>query len=189
MPGPGTDGERTEPPARAFAADLPAENLHRPMIEALHGRGVVKGCDVQGFRYCPSDVVTRAQMATFLARALALPEARADHFSDDGSSVHESSVNRLAEAGIATGFGDGTFRPSLPVTREQMATFLVRGFKVPMTAAQRFDDVSGVHQDHINAIASDGLTSGCSQTAALFCPTETVRRDQMASFIARAMDR
>jgi hypothetical protein len=65
-------------------------------------------------------------MAAFLARALSLPPAGRDHFADDDGSTFEGDINRLAEAGITTGCGDGRFCPDRPVDRGQMAAFLRR---------------------------------------------------------------
>ena len=44
-------------------------------IDALAAARVTVGCAVDPARYCPSDAVTRGQMAAFLARALGLIEA------------------------------------------------------------------------------------------------------------------
>jgi hypothetical protein len=49
-------------------------------------------------------------MASFLARALNLPAATADFFTDDAGSIHEADINRIAEAGITTGLGGGSVR-------------------------------------------------------------------------------
>ena len=38
-----------------------------------------------------------------------------------------AEIEHLAEAGIAGGFNDGSYRPSQPVTRQSMAAFLGRG--------------------------------------------------------------
>ncbi len=67
-------------------------------------------------------------MASFIARALDLPPSPDDWFDDDDNSVHDEAIDSIAEAGITTGFSDGTFRPEEPVTRAQMASFLDRGF-------------------------------------------------------------
>ena len=68
--------------------------------------------------YDPTGTVTRAQMATFVARALdvaadlaadgadlqALPDDGPDAFpDDDGLEPHEASIDRLAAAGIVVG--------------------------------------------------------------------------------------
>ena len=74
----------------------------------------------------PNSTVTREQMASFLARALHLPAATQDFFSDDESSPHEADINRLAAAGITGGCATNRFCPPRTSTRAQMASFLVR---------------------------------------------------------------
>jgi hypothetical protein len=65
-------------------------------------------------------------MASFLARAFALPTTATDFFSDDTGSTHETDINRVAAAGITTGCGPSAYCPSGIVTRGQMAAFLHR---------------------------------------------------------------
>lgn len=73
-----------------------------------------------------------------------------------------------------------------------MATFLVRGFELAsgteLTASgDRFrDDGGNPHEDSINKAAAAGFTTGTSPNT--FSPTAAVRRDQMASFIARTLN-
>src|SRR4029079_14475512 len=50
--------------------------------------------------YCPTEAVTRGQMATFLVRALDLPATSTDYFPDDDGSTHETSTQPLRAAGI-----------------------------------------------------------------------------------------
>ncbi len=45
----------------------------------------------------------------------------------------------------------------------------------------------GSTRSNINAIAEEGVTLGCDEAGTLFCPDDPVRRDQMASFIGRAL--
>ncbi len=59
-------------PAGTFA-DVPADGPFAAEIEGLLAAGITKGCSADPPLYCPDDPVTRAQMATFLARALANP--------------------------------------------------------------------------------------------------------------------
>ena len=68
-------------------------------------------------------------MAGFLVRALDLPPATKDYFTDDDNSSLEGAINALAEAGVTGGCGDGKYCPNTAVTREQMAAFLLRAFK------------------------------------------------------------
>jgi spore germination protein YaaH len=97
---------------------------HELNINRLAAASITYGCDAS--RYCPTNSVTRAQMASFIDRALDLPATGTDFFTDDDSSSHEDSINRLAAAGITTGCTGSTFCPGAFVTREQMAAFLHR---------------------------------------------------------------
>jgi uncharacterized protein YkwD len=101
-------------------------NKHADSINRAAEADLTYGCDPG--RYCPSGKVTRAQMASFLARALDLPPARRDHFRDDSGSRHEDAINRVADAGITVGCDSGRYCPDGMVTRGQMAAFLRRSF-------------------------------------------------------------
>lgn len=101
-----------------------AGNMHELNINRVASAGITVGCEAG--RYCPSRLVTRAEMASFLARALHLPPPSTDQFDDDAGSVHEAAINALAEAGITTGCTPTSFCPNAPVLREQMAAFLQR---------------------------------------------------------------
>ncbi|MCP4306245.1 MAG: hypothetical protein GY788_15530, partial [bacterium] len=51
------------------------------------------------------------------------------------------------------------------------------------------DDDTSVHVRAIEAIADEGITLGCNPPAnSLYCPSSTVTREQMASFLVRALD-
>ena len=65
-------------------------------------------------------------MASFLDRAFGLPLTSTDSFTDDNTSIHEGSINRLAASGITGGCAVGRCCPKANVTREQMAAFLYR---------------------------------------------------------------
>ena len=101
-------------------------SVHESNINGIRQAGVTLGCGADVF--CPGDLVTRAQMASFLARALNLPATSTDYFSDDTGSSHEANINRVAAAGITLGCKAGSYCPAEPVTRGQMAAFLFRAF-------------------------------------------------------------
>ena len=85
-------------------------NTHEGMIEAIVEVGITLGCSSDPPLYCPGDDVRRDQMASFLKRALELPDSVTDWFPDDDGSTHEDAINSIADAGITLGFGDGTYR-------------------------------------------------------------------------------
>jgi glucose/arabinose dehydrogenase len=151
----------------------------------LYYEGITGGCG--SGRFCPNGSVTREQMASFLARALRLPAATADYFADDNDSAHEGDINRVAEAGITGGCDTNRYCPRSNVTREQMASFLVRALKLTPTATDYFtDDEGSIHENAINALARSGITGGCD--ASRYCPGANVTRGQMAAFLMRALD-
>jgi outer membrane protein assembly factor BamB len=161
-------------------------NPHRWSIKAVEDAGITAGC-APGL-YCPSWSVTRAQMASFLARALSLPP-RAHTFTDvSAKNNHSGAIGALAHAGITSGCAPGRFCPGDPVTRGQMATFLHRALQLEPGSVAAFSDVgpNHTHADGIGAIARAGITSGCAPD--LYCPTTAVSRAQMATFLARGLD-
>ena len=83
-------------------------------IEWLADEGITAGCNPpDNDHFCPDEAVTRAQMASFLDRALDLPKADGDRFTDDDNSTHEAAIERLAAAGITGGCNAGR-HPLLP---------------------------------------------------------------------------
>ena len=151
----------------------------------LADQGITSGCAPS--QYCPMGVVTRAQMASFLVRALGLTSgADADLFDDDDGLIHEADINRLATAGVTSGCDVRRFCPDQPVTRAQMASFLVRALALTTGAGiNAFDDDNGlIHEKNINILATASITSGCGPR--LYCPAGSVTRGQMAAFLHRA---
>ena len=100
-------------------------------IETIFARGITSGCTQTEF--CPSDFVTREQMAAFLTRALDLasPSIPTNTFGDDDQSIFETDIEAIFARGITTGCTQTEFCPSDPVTREQMAAFLTRALTLP----------------------------------------------------------
>lgn len=105
-------------------------SLFEDDIDAISAFGVTTGCNPpRNDAFCPNRSVSRAEMATMLARLFAFEPGDEDHFTDDDASPHEGDINAIADAGVTFGCNppanDG-FCPDQPVTRAQMASFLVR---------------------------------------------------------------
>ena len=164
--------------------DVPVDSQFAGEIVGLVESGITTGCRYSSF--CPRDRLTRGQMATFLVRALDLPPANDDTFSDDDGSFFEADIEALSTAGITRGCGARTFCPDELVTRGEMAAFLVRAFDLPEVAGDSFsDDDDSVFEADIEALKASGVTDGCGATA--YCPDQSVSREQMAAFIIRAL--
>lgn len=159
-------------------------------IEWLFAEGITFGCNPPtNDKFCVGSAVTRGQMAAFLTRAFHLPAAPSAGFTDTSESIFADDIDRLAAAGITLGCGDGTrFCPDEPVTREQMAAFLVRGLGYKDRLVNPFSDDDGsVFEADIEKLAAAGVTVGCNPpTNTLFCPKQAVTRGQMAAFLHRA---
>jgi hypothetical protein len=131
-----THGPGWTPPAATGAvfADVPAGAFAAAWIERLAAEGITSGCG--GGNFCPSDPVTRGQMSVFLLRAENgpgyLPPPAVGLFADvPAASPFARFIERLAARKITAGCGGGNFCPGDPVTRGQMAAFLVKTFHLP----------------------------------------------------------
>ena len=116
----------------------------------------------------------------------------------DVPAVHENAgdIDCIAYYGITQGTSPTTYSPLASVTREHMALFLTRlaglvGIDMvsdPDDAGfTDIGDLSDESQTAINQLADLDITQGTSATT--FSPGDSVRRDQMALFIARLMDK
>ena len=122
------------PPATGLFADVPAASPFAPWIEQLFHDGVTGGCG--GANYCPAAPVTRAQMAVFLTKARhpsgCAYAASGTVFADVPADYWAAGfIEQLARDGVTGGCGGGMYCPGAAVRRDQMASFLVRGFRLP----------------------------------------------------------
>ena len=183
--------------ATAFAADTFTDddgNIHESAIEAIAAEGITKGCNPPlNDEFCPAGNVTRQEMAAFLVRANDLPGSDDNAFTDDDGSVFEADINALAASGITKGCNppsNNLFCPTTLVTRGQMAAFLVRAFDLddPGPGNWFVDDDDSIFEAEIDKLAEAGITKGCNPPANTnYCPDNPVRRDEMATFLARAL--
>jgi hypothetical protein len=165
-----------------------AGSVFEQAIIWLAQEDITKGCNPPiNTNYCPDGLVTRGQMAVFIARVLGLPAAQADHFSDDDGTFYEGAANRIFEAGITSGCGGTRYCGESHLTRGQMAKLLANALGLPAAAADHFDDDGASQfQNAINKIAEAGVTLGCNPPAnTMYCPDDLVTRGQMAAFFRR----
>jgi hypothetical protein len=107
------------------------QSIFREDIDTVAEAGITAGCNPpDNDRFCPDRPVTRAQMASFLTRAKHLSGGSAG-FEDISGSIHADDIEALAAGGITKGCNppdNDRFCPDRPVTRGEMAAFLVRSF-------------------------------------------------------------
>ncbi len=140
---------------------------------------------------------TRIVTADVFAAALRLPstwftmvpEGTLTGFVDvPPGAPFATEIAWLAARGISTGWSDGTFRPSEPVTREAMAAFMYRlagkpAFTPP--ARSPFTDVptTSAFYKEITWLAARGISTGWSDRT--FRPTTSISREAMSAFMYR----
>jgi hypothetical protein len=101
-------------------------------------------------------------------------------------------ITLMAVNGITSGCATNPPRycPNDPVTRGQMAVFIIRALLGEIPDDPRdpfFDDVRRTHPffKYVQKMKELGITNGCSENPSLYCPDDNVTRGQMAVFIVR----
>jgi hypothetical protein len=97
-------------------------------------------------------------------------------------------IEALENAGVTSGCGGSKYCPEGPMTRDEMAVFLLRakeggGYVPPACTTPMFADVpcSNSYAPWINELVRRGVTAGCG--GGNYCPTTSVTRNQMAVFL------
>ncbi|HVQ54783.1 MAG TPA: hypothetical protein VMT25_06375, partial [Thermoanaerobaculia bacterium] len=86
--------------------------------------------------------------------------------------------------------GGGNYCPGTPVSRAQMAVFLLKAEHGPDYAPPQcvgiFDDVPcpSLFADWIEELFAEGITGGCSADPALYCPSDPTTRGQAAALLS-----
>ena len=177
-------------------ADVPPSAYYFDAANTLYAKGITSGCSAAPLDFCPTESISRAQMAIFLVRAIFGGDnfnAPVTPFFTDvpPGSFGYQWIQELYQLGITTGCGDGKFCPNDPVLRSQMAIFLVRtrlGATAPFDYSPNayFTDVPSDNYSFqwVQRIKQDQITSGC--TATTYCPGNAVTRGDMAILLTRA---
>ncbi len=135
-------------------------------------------------------VVTMPEVAG--ADSVTEPQAAVSPFADVANTdAFVEAIVWLAEEGITQGCNPPTndrYCPEDPVTRGQMAAFLVRTFGyTDAGSVDLADDNGSVFESDIERLATAGVTLGCNPPANdRFCPNDRLTRGQMAAFLVRA---
>jgi hypothetical protein len=176
--------------------DVPLDDPFHADILTIATAGITTGCTDTSF--CPSNPVSRAEMAVFLLKS----KLGADHvppppppvpiYPDVPADVFAAAwIDELATLEITTGCGGGLYCPDRPVSRAEMAVFLLKtllgsGY-VPPTPAGIFADVplGSFAVEWIEDLYNHGVTAGCATNPLRYCPDAIVPREQMATFLVR----
>jgi hypothetical protein len=177
--------------------DVPQADIFHSYVEKLFRNGVTAGCG--GGNYCRDNPVRRDQMAVFLLKAKLtsgyIPPACTGIFPDvPCPSLFADWIEDLFARGITAGCGGGDYCPANPVTRAQMAVFLLKadlgsGY-TPPACAGIFGDVACPSQyaDWIEDLYNRTITAGCQASPPLYCPDNPNTRGQMAVFLVKTFN-
>jgi hypothetical protein len=181
--------------------DVADGSLFDPFIYAAAGAGVMPGCDAGAGLFCPTDAVTRADMAGFILRAVHgpgfVPAPYAGAFVDvQAGDYNANYIQSFYDEGYTVGCGGGNFCPAALHTRGQTTVFILKGIHgtsyVPPScqATHVFDDVpcpptaEAPFGDWIGELYTEGITAGCGGNS--FCPGASIANQQMAAFLVHA---
>ncbi|MCC5952646.1 MAG: S-layer homology domain-containing protein [Acidimicrobiia bacterium] len=168
--------------------DVDEKSNFCPAILWLIETELASGYDDGTFR--PTLAVSRQAMAAFLWRRAGSPSADTPATFSDVPPGHPFAepIAWLSSMEIARGFDDGTFRPTEPVSRQAMASFMwqASGAPPPPVGSPTFVDIDPDHPfaPAIVWMAGTGISTGFDDGT--FRPGLSVSRQAMAAFLQRA---
>lgn len=170
--------------------DVDRSNAHSHAIACIENAGIASGRS--DGTYGAKDLLSRGQVATFLLRTLEASGIQRPSERPCRGTPHADSVSAMIAWNV---FTDGSCNEDRSVTRTDMATWTTRAIQgvlgMPLPASQwdHFVDdngLSGNVQGGHNAMADLGVVTGVGNEH--FAPGDLLRRDQMATFLARLWD-
>ena len=188
------DGPRGRSDRAYFAdfLDVPQANIFHAAVEKILRDGVTAGCG--NGNYCPQPRHPRADGGLpaqgEARRRLRSPAGDRHVFADVPSTSSPRWIEELAARGITAGCGGGDYCPDAPVTRAQMAVFLLKTLLgpayVPPDRRARSSATSGRTRSRRRGSRTSparGITGGCQARRCSTAPTTANTRAQMAAFL------
>lgn len=175
------------------------------IIATIPFKDIAKGSETEGYvrdlyyrdltngttatTYSPNANLTRAQAASFIARALKLEAKGQTTFSDLGNvnPTTQKEITALAEAGIVKG-ANGKFNPNTKVTRAQLALMFARAYNLQHDAKAglkaEFSDIAQYNTETKDAIALMKDLKIVSGSNGKFMPSNNATRAHMAKMLS-----
>ena len=165
-------------PASAATVYTDISTSHRAYDEISYlAKGDLTTSD-KSFVFSPDAPMTRAHAAAMIGKAIQLSGTTSTgKFSDVPSTNFASGyINEAVTRGIINGYGDGTFRPNVTLTRGEMALLISRAFGYQ----------SATTNDAANELMRKGIALGVGKGN--FGTTQTMKRADFAIFLARSVN-
>lgn len=166
-------------------------------IERLASKLIVNGVDENEFQ--PSAPVTRAEFISLLVRSLGLDQDQSSsrRFRDVASGAwYAASIEAAVQAGLISGYDDGTFRPSRQISRQEMALIVSSAVKYagetvqadPKAQLASFKDEAGIAAWAKQAVA-ESVAAGIVQgnPDGTFAPESTTTRAEAVTMLERML--
>lgn len=168
-------------------------------IEMLASKQIIRGQSSDVF--APDVAITRAEFTALLVRMLNLTnEPESGGFSDVPQTAwYAEAVAAATKSGLVEGYGEGTFQPDRPLTREQLAVLVVR--TIQSTGAASGESTSDGHKtaalsdghmisdwarDAVNFLTQENITQG--YPGGTFGPERNVSRAEAAVILKRMLE-
>lgn len=192
------DPEQPEEPGTTTVADIFNDVVpgawYTDAVQYAYDNGLMTGTSATTFE--PNTTTTRGMIVSMLHRLEGSPAVGIADFSDVASGDwYADPVAWAASEGIVGGYGDGTFGPNDPITREQMASILYRyadykgldvSARASLDAYSDADSVSPWASDVMSWAVSEGIISGMTEDT--LAPQDTATRAQVAAMFQRFLE-
>ncbi len=134
----------------------------------------------------PTATVTASASPTASAQPTTL--AKVSTFADVATTNKAfSAIEKLAAAGVISGYADGTFRPNAPVTRAELLKMIYKALDKPLATVKTspFSDVKTTHElfSYIINAYNGGLIKGYNNKT--FRPNQSVTRAEGSKMILK----
>ncbi len=150
--------------------------------------GIMKG--ISASEFAPTAPLTRAQAAVIFTRILSLPLEGKNTYSDVSGHWAEAEITAASKANLFEGYDDNTFRPEVPITREEIAVLIARVLAEEERSRSfySFPDVEADRWSYkeITALAELGLIHGYED--GYFLPERAIHRGEMAALVRRVSE-
>ena len=174
--------------------DVAADAWYKDVVQYVYDNGLMTGTSATTFE--PDTTTSRAMIVSILHRLEGAPADDNAGFTDASEDDwYAEPVNWAASVGIIGGFGDGSFQPNNPLTREQMASVLYRyaqykGFDVSaradLTGYADADQIGDWAYDVMRWANAEGLLNGVTDDQ--LQPQGTATRAQVAAMLQRFIE-
>lgn len=169
-------------------------------IEIMAGLNIARG--MEAGKFYPDRPVTRAEFATLLTRSLEIEEAKPHqgHFQDVlAGAWYFGAIEGAYTKGLVFGYGDGTFRPGMEITRQELATMVARGLtkggrqiqvrdgEVLLTRFADHTQISPWAREAVAAAVQAGIVAGREENR--LTPGEHATRAEAVAMLRRMLVR